>query len=418
MYNGGQLRDAYNREVIPDRMQPGGASSQHQYNPQQQQQYNPQQQQQQYAPQQQAPAFNNTCSGPAAFDSGLGLGGVNSFGTVASYSAMGLGDAPVYNMASTAQATAPACGPCSGKMHYADPYGQHNAPIAQQQQSPSSYIGHQPYNQQNTGGQCGGGGQYATSSIAQQSQMQQLIQQTTPSSYVEVLHELNNANSGNQQNNTANNTANNTCTGTAESFVGYDDNNNPNGQTDQVDNRSNHLTATHESVNETLVSYLKATIKYVAQQLKSKPDWIDLSPDGGASWKYSTMVQGNSIWSRVYTRVELVGERKAYKYPLPYIGNITTTTRIKLDCELLPELLKEFPMVSYCQATKNLQITMDSLEHNLAMLALICACQKEKISINRIKYHELVKKYMLLTTPGHKNYQAGAKYTLIKQIRS
>jgi len=392
MYNGGQLRDSYNREIIPNKMQP----SQHSFS--NSQSYStPTQSQCGGGSAGQSYNFQSSCSGPPAFDSGLGLGGVNSFGAYADFSSMNNG--PVYNNTGPAisQATAPACSPCSGKLHTADPYGQQQAPMNQ-------YIGHQQYNQQDQ--QYGGGSGRPYSSIEQQNQMQQLIQQTSSS------EEMNNG----QQ----------TCSGKAENFMSFNENqntnqyvqnDNPNGQTDHVDNRTNQLTATHESVNEMLVSYLKATIKYIAQQLKIKPDWIDLSPDGGASWKYSSIVQGNSIWSRVFTKIELHGERKAYKYPLPYIGNVTTTTRIKLDCEILNDLLREFPMMSYCQATKNLQITMDSLEHNLAILALICACQKEKISINRIKYHELVKKYMLLTTPGHKNYNAGAKYSLIRQIR-
>ena len=178
------------------------------------------------------------------------------------------------------------------------------------------------------------------------------------------------------------------------------------------------IDATHSSVNRQLVKYLRKNIIKLSKQLKIKPDWVDLSPDGGASWKYSSMVAGNSIWCRVFTKVEVHAERKGCRRPIPHICNITTTTKIKLDPELVVELLKEFPMMSYCSSTNNLQLTMDSLEHNLAMLALICSCQQDKISLNHIKYYDLPKKYMLLTTPGNKKYHPAAKYSLIRQIRT
>lgn len=185
-----------------------------------------------------------------------------------------------------------------------------------------------------------------------------------------------------------------------------------------VSQRTNHLSATHASVNEMLVKYLRDTVIKISKALKVKPDWVDLSPDGGASWKYSSMVQGNSLWCRVFTKVEVDAERKAFKRPLPHICNITTTTKIKLDQDLVSELQKEFPMMSYCPSTNSLKITMDSLEHNLAMLSLICSCQQDKISLDNIKYHNLPKKYMLLTTPGNRRYNPGAKYSLVRQIRT
>lgn len=171
------------------------------------------------------------------------------------------------------------------------------------------------------------------------------------------------------------------------------------------------------SVNNMLSKYLQNTVIKLTRQLRVQPDWVDLTPDGGASWKYSTMVKGNSLWCRVFTKVEVCAERKAYTKPLPHIGNITTTTKIKLSNNIITELQREFPMMSYCPSTKTLLITMDSLEHCLAILALICACQQDKISMNKIKYHNLCKKYLLLTTPGHPKYKRGAKYSLVRLIR-
>lgn len=177
------------------------------------------------------------------------------------------------------------------------------------------------------------------------------------------------------------------------------------------------INAVNLSVNEMLIKYLRQTVAKLSGQLRSKPDWIDLSPDGGASWKYSTMVHGNSLWCRVFTKIEISGERKAYTSPIPHIGNITTTTKIKLNYSMVSELQRELPMISYCPSTKTLQITMDTLEHCLAVLALVCACQQDKISLNKIKYHDLCKKYLLLTTPGNKRYRSGAKYALVRLIR-
>lgn len=175
--------------------------------------------------------------------------------------------------------------------------------------------------------------------------------------------------------------------------------------------------AVNSSVNDMLMKYLNQTVQTLIKQLRVKPDWVDMSPDGGASWKYSTMVRGNSIWCRVFTKIDVCGERKAYTKPVPHIGNITTTTKIKLNSCILSELQQEFPMISYCPSTKTLNITMDSLEHCLAVLALVCACQRDKISMGKIKYYDLCRKYLMLTTPGHKKYRLGAKYALVRLIR-
>lgn len=179
----------------------------------------------------------------------------------------------------------------------------------------------------------------------------------------------------------------------------------------------NAMSQQQQSVYDTLVKYLKQTVSAISQQLKVKPDYIDITPDGGACWKYSTMVNGNSLWCRVFNRVEVNAERKASKTPVPHLTTLTTTTKIKLSDEIVAQLRKDFPMVSYCPTTKELRITMDSLEHNLAMLSLICAAEQGKLSLNKIKYYELPKKYLLLTTPGHAKYKRGAKYSLVRMIR-
>jgi len=172
-----------------------------------------------------------------------------------------------------------------------------------------------------------------------------------------------------------------------------------------------------QSIYEMLISYLKQTVEIVTGQLNINPDWVDTTPDGGACWKYSTMVRGNSLWCRVFNKVELNAERKACKHPLPHLTTLTTTTKIKLSDDIWKELQDDFPMVSYCSSTKDLRITMDSLEHNLAMLSLICAAQQGKLSLSKIKYYELPKKYLLLTTPGHAKYHRGAKFSLVRMIR-
>lgn len=316
MFNQGQLRDAFNRDVFPNKMQPG--------------------------------SYSNSNGGPSAAFSG-GPDAFNSSGSFSSYGQSGghSSEWPSYE---------------GGGFDAGSGYSSSIMNSGGSMSGSSGYESCEP---------CNEGRQY---NPPNQQQFQQ------PSSYAEVIHNLNHS--------------------------------------DPVQTRNNHLSASHASVNEMLVNYLRKTVELLSSQLRMKPDWVDLSPDGGASWKYSTMIQGNSIWCRVFTRVEVHAERKAYKRPLPHIGNITTTTKIKLDCDLINELQKEFPMMSYCPSTKTLQITMDSLEHNLAMLALICCCQKETISLSNIKYYELPKKYLLLTTPGNKRYKRGAKYSLIRQIRS
>jgi hypothetical protein len=156
----------------------------------------------------------------------------------------------------------------------------------------------------------------------------------------------------------------------------------------------------------------------VAKELGVPPNWMDLTPDGGAVWKYSRMLKGRSVWCKVFNRVEISAERKAGRIPVPHVAFLTTITKIKLDCELVKNLQREMPQISYCPETHQLRITMDTLAHNVALLALICSVQQGKVGIQKIKYYKLVKKYINLTTPGNKKYSKGAIYAMIKYIRS
>jgi hypothetical protein len=186
----------------------------------------------------------------------------------------------------------------------------------------------------------------------------------------------------------------------------------------QLGNRIQHLSSVHASLNQKIVQALRKNILKISRELGVPPSWVDLSPDGGAVWKYSHMVKGKSIWCRVFNRVEVTADRKATKEPLPHIGAITTTTKIKLDCDIVKSLQRDLPQVSYCPSTKRLQITTDTLDHNLSVLALICGCQQKKLSLNKLRYYKLPQKYFRLTTPGDKRYRRGAKYALIKFIQS
>lgn len=189
------------------------------------------------------------------------------------------------------------------------------------------------------------------------------------------------------------------------------ENNNP------VQNRTSHLTDLNVDINRRIIFDLKRNIAKITKELGVTPDWMDISPDGGAIWKYSKMLKGNSVWCRVFNRIEISAERKPSKKPLPHVGCITTTTKIKLDCECVKNLQREYPQISYCPNDKHLRITTDSLEHCLSILALISGCQKGKFTINKIRHYKLPEKYMKLTTPGEKSYNRAAKYSLIKMIQ-
>jgi hypothetical protein len=369
MFNG-QLRDAFNREVFPNNQHPGAAGM---------------------------AGGGGGCapisSGPPAFEAASPFGniGTSTFGNVASYQdGGGAGSGPgggmfgnemgpSYNMDGTRMGAGSGYGSTAGG-YTAGHGGGFNVSY-----NGGNYAG---------GGYGGGGGSGAG--------YQTMPQQNTGVNYNEC----------------------GTCDGNSPDIQYFNDPSNGAGTGydnvgyNAVESRESHLDASHSSVNRMLVNVLKKTIVKVSKALKAKPDWVDLSPDGGASWKYSTMVGGNSLWCRVFTKVEVHGERKASKKPLPHICNITTTTKVKLDPDLVTELQKEFPMMSYCSSTNTLQITMDSLSHNLAMLSLICSAQQDKISLDNIKYYDLPKKYMLLTTPGNKRFHPAAKYSLVRQIRS
>jgi len=166
-----------------------------------------------------------------------------------------------------------------------------------------------------------------------------------------------------------------------------------------------------------ILNHLKRNILKIVNLLGSQPNWSDLSVDGGALWKYSNMIKGNSIWCRVFNRVEVCAERHAHKKPVPYLATLSTTTKIKLDPELAQEIINLLPQVGYCSSDNVLRISMDTLEHNLAVLAIVCGIQQGKLTLFQVKRHGLVEKYLQLTTPGHRRYNPYAKYSLIKFIR-
>lgn len=173
----------------------------------------------------------------------------------------------------------------------------------------------------------------------------------------------------------------------------------------------NRPVATNENV-------LQNNVLRITRELGTGPSMMDNSSDGCAIWKYSTMIKGGSIWCRVFNKIEVCAEKKFIKTPKSHMGYVTTTTKVKLDGELIRGLQKELQQISYCPATKNLRITSDSLEHCLSVLALVCSCQQQKISVGKVKYYNLANKYFRLTTPGDKKYCSGAKYALIKFIQS
>lgn len=185
-----------------------------------------------------------------------------------------------------------------------------------------------------------------------------------------------------------------------------------------VNQRRLFLTQAQIKINYGILKNLKKNILYVSKELGIGPNWLDMSPDGGAVWKYSQMIKGKSIWNRVFNKVEVSAERKAHNLPMPHVSSITTTTKVKLDCDLVKDLQKDLPQISYCPESHYLRITMDSLPHNLAILALVCGCQQNKFTPNKLRYYNLPKKYLALTTPGNKKYNRNAKYSLIKIIKN
>lgn len=165
-----------------------------------------------------------------------------------------------------------------------------------------------------------------------------------------------------------------------------------------------------------IVNMIERSINSVMRALGVEPDWADLTDDGGAIWKQSSILKGKSLWGRVFSKVEVAGKNRPCPKPVPHYGCITTHTNMKLDAQLAAEIQQELPMISYCPSTNVLSITMDTLEHNLAMLALVCGVQQDKLSMSKLKYYDLVKKYIGLTTPGNRRYRKGAKYSLVKFI--
>lgn len=174
----------------------------------------------------------------------------------------------------------------------------------------------------------------------------------------------------------------------------------------------------HSQQQPTSDNILQNNVLRITRELGAGPSTMDNSPDGSASWKYSAMIKGGSVWCRVFNKIELCAEKKHIRTPQPHSGCVTTTTKVKLDCDLVRSLQKELQQISYCPATKNLRITSDSLEHCVGILALVCSCQQRKVSVGKIKYYNLANKYFRLTTPGDKKYCPSAKYALIKFIQS
>jgi len=167
-----------------------------------------------------------------------------------------------------------------------------------------------------------------------------------------------------------------------------------------------------------VVFKMKKNMMKLMNQLQSKPNWADLSTDGGALWKYGQLVAGNSIWCRVFNRIEIGSDRYAYTKPIPYYARLTTVTKIKLDRKVANQIMEMLPQVGYCGSDNTLRITMDSLEHNLAILAIVCGIQQGKLKMCKVKKFNLIEKYLYLTTPRHPKYNPYAKYSLIKFIRS
>lgn len=171
-------------------------------------------------------------------------------------------------------------------------------------------------------------------------------------------------------------------------------------------------------INDKLTEVFYMTVYSVAKKLQIQPSLLDISKDGKAIWKHSQIVKGKTMWRKVFNEVVVFAERIKGKKPIPHIATLTTVTKIKLDPDVVKDIQIDLPQICYCEATQQLYITMDSLERCLALLTIISGIQQKKLSINKVRYYNLYKKYLELVNPREKRYNRGAKYSMIRFIFS
>jgi len=157
-------------------------------------------------------------------------------------------------------------------------------------------------------------------------------------------------------------------------------------------------------------------IQYKAPALAKelgRPDVVDPNLGGIAIWKERSL---QDKFGGIFKRVELHDEKIANLDP-PYIGNVYSWIKMNIKSALFRDILDIFPNVWYDRQKRWLSVRTDTLDNNLATVALICLINRGVLNPRQIRNYDLHRKYMLAVDNRSQQYNRYARGSYVNIIK-
>lgn len=157
-------------------------------------------------------------------------------------------------------------------------------------------------------------------------------------------------------------------------------------------------------------------IQYKAPTLTKelgRPDVVDPNLGGIAIWKERSL---QDKFGGIFKRVELHDEKIANLDP-PYIGNVYSWIKMNIKSSVFRDILDIFPNVWYDRQKRWLSVRTDTLDNNLATVALICLINRGVLDPRQIRNYDLHRKYMLAVDNRSQHYNRYARGSYVNIIK-
>jgi hypothetical protein len=144
-----------------------------------------------------------------------------------------------------------------------------------------------------------------------------------------------------------------------------------------------------------------------------QPDVMDSMLGGIAIWKERSL---RDKLGGIFKRVEVHDEKVPNLNP-PYIGNVYSWVKMAIKSSVFRDILDLFPNVWYDRQKRWLTVRTDTLDNNLATVALICLINRGTISARQVKQYDLQRKYMMSVNQNSRHFNRYSRAAFVNIIK-
>lgn len=165
----------------------------------------------------------------------------------------------------------------------------------------------------------------------------------------------------------------------------------------------------HRPLSQSMLVY---KLPQLVQEL-GEPDIFDPTVGGNAIWKERSL---KNRYYGLFKRVELHDENVPNMNPIVFKGSLYTWVQIDLSPGFVKKLTTIVPFTMYDRQKKWLLVRTDTLDNNLAVIALVCSLKKGHVSFSQVSSHHLLKKYMISICPQSEHFNRYCKSAYLSLI--